>query len=109
MNKTDKVYIYHAYANQQTEINYLIHCNENLQDQLQIVHSFHEMGETIAAAQFLIENTDYTLISRFELREKPNLNSSMTTEGALGEPQIIRIPDNTFESASFNAQLTPMR
>jgi hypothetical protein len=21
----------------------------------------------------------------------------MTTEGALGEPQIIRIPDNTFE------------
>jgi hypothetical protein len=31
--------------------------NETYQDQLQIVNSFHEMGETIAAAQFLIENT----------------------------------------------------
>jgi hypothetical protein len=47
------------------------------QDQLQIVNSFHEMGETIAAAEFLIE--EYGLAHqtlRFELREKPSQISS---------------------------------
>ena len=70
------------------------------QDQLQIVNSFHEMGETIAAAQFLIEEYGLTNpnFKGFELREKAKPEFIlMTTEGALGEPQIIRIPENTFE------------
>jgi hypothetical protein len=69
-------------------------------EHLQIVNTFHELGETIAAAQFLIE--EYGLENRnfkgFELREKATPEFIlMTTEGALGEPQIIRIPENTFE------------
>jgi hypothetical protein len=70
------------------------------QDQLQIVNSFHEMGETIAAAQFLMEEYGLTHpnFKGFELREKAKPEFIlMTTEGALGEPQIIRIPENTFE------------
>jgi hypothetical protein len=70
------------------------------QDQLQIVNSFHEMGETIAAAKFLIEEYGLTHpnFKGFELREKAKPEFIlMTTEGALGEPQIIRIPENTFE------------
>ena len=70
------------------------------QDLLQIVHSFHEMEETIAAAQFLIEQYGLTHqnFKGFDLREKAKPEFIlMTTEGALGEPQIIRIPENTFE------------
>ena len=69
-------------------------------EHLQIVNTFHELGETIAAAQFLIkeyglENLNF---KGFELREKAQPEFIlMTTEGALGEPQIIRIPKNTFE------------
>ncbi|RDI56621.1 hypothetical protein [Flavobacterium glaciei] len=69
-------------------------------EHLQIVNTFHELGETIAAAQFLIQ--EYGLenpnFKGFELREKAKPEFVlMTTEGALGEPQIIRIPENTFE------------
>ncbi|RKS94696.1 hypothetical protein BC952_0319 [Flavobacterium limicola] len=70
------------------------------QDQLQIVHSYHEIGETIAAAQFLIEKYSLTHpnFKGFELREKAKPNFIlMTTEGPLAGPQIIRIPENTFE------------
>ena len=69
-------------------------------DQIQIVNNFHELGETIEAARFLIqeygiENPNF---KGFELREKAKPNFIlMTTEGVLGEPQIIRIPENTFE------------
>jgi len=69
-------------------------------EHLQIVYTFHELGETIAAAQFLIQ--EYGLenpnFKGFELREKAKPEFIlMTTEGALGEPQIIRIPENTFK------------
>lgn len=69
-------------------------------EHLQIINTFHELGETITAAQFLIE--EYGLenpnFKGFELREKAKPEFIlMTTEGALGEPQIIRIPENTFE------------
>ena len=69
-------------------------------EHLQIVNTFHELGETIAAAQFLIQ--EYGLenpnFKGFELREKAKPEFIlMTTEGALGESQIIRIPENTFE------------
>ncbi len=73
---------------------------KNYQDQLQIVSSFHEMGETIAAAQFLIDEYGLTHpnFKGFELREKARPEFIlMTTEGAFGKPQIIRIPENTFE------------
>ena len=67
---------------------------------LQIVNSFHELGETINAAEFLLEeyNFRHPNFKGFELREiaKPNY-ILMTTEGTFGQPQIIRIPENTFE------------
>ena len=70
------------------------------QEQLQIVNSFHELGQTIEAAHFLA--TEYGLenpnFKGFELREKAEPNFIlMTTEGVFGEPQIIRIPENTFD------------
>ena len=69
-------------------------------EHLQIVNTFHELGETIAAANFLIEEYGLTHpnFKGFDLREKAKPEFIlMTTEGALGEPQIIRIPENTFE------------
>lgn len=73
---------------------------KSFSEHLQIVNTFHELGETIAAAKYLIE--EYGLknpnFKGFELREKAKPEFIlMTTEGALGEPQIIRIPENTFE------------
>ena len=69
-------------------------------DQLQIINNFHELGETLLAAQFLVEEYELnnTNFKGFELREaaKPDF-ILMTTEGVLGESQIIRIPENTFE------------
>jgi hypothetical protein len=70
------------------------------QDQLQIINNFHELGETIEAAQFLIEEygLEHSNFKGFELREKAKPEFIlMTTEGSLGKPQIIRIPENTFE------------
>lgn len=69
-------------------------------DQIQIVNNFHELGETIEAARFLVQEygIDNPNFKGFELREKANpYFILMTTEGVLGEPQIIRIPENTFE------------
>lgn len=69
-------------------------------DLLQIVNEFHEQGQTIEAANFLVkeyglENPNF---KGFELREKAKPDFIlMTAEGALGEPQLIRIPENTFE------------
>lgn len=66
---------------------------------LQHVNSFHELGETIPAAEFIL--TEYGLnhpsFKGFELREKAEPSFIlMTTEGEFGKPQIIRIPENTF-------------
>ena len=69
-------------------------------DQLQIINNFHELGETIQAALFLVQeyDLDNPNFKGFELREKAKPNFIlMTTEGVLGESQIIRIPENTFE------------
>jgi hypothetical protein len=67
---------------------------------LQHVNTFHELGETIQAAEFVMKEygLEHPNLKGFELREraKPNL-IVLTTEGAFGEPQIIRIPENTFE------------
>lgn len=68
--------------------------------QKEIINSFHKKGKTIAAAHFLI--TEYGLenpnFKGFKLREKADPTFIlMTTEGVLGGPQIIRIPENSFE------------
>jgi hypothetical protein len=67
---------------------------------LQHINSYHELGETIQAANFAIEqyNIKHPNFKDFELREKAKPTYIlMTTEGTFGEQQIIRIPENTFE------------
>lgn len=67
---------------------------------LQTVQTYHELGDTIAAANFVVEayNIKHPNFASFELREKAAPNFIlMTTEGEFGKPQIIRIPENTFE------------
>jgi hypothetical protein len=67
---------------------------------LQLINSYHELGETIQAANFVIEEygIKHPNFKGFELREKAKAEYIlMTTEGTFGLPQIIRIPENTFE------------
>jgi hypothetical protein len=67
---------------------------------LQNIQTYHELGETIQAANYLIAeyNIKHPNLKGFELREKAKAEYIlMTTEGAFGEQQIIRIPENTFE------------
>lgn len=67
---------------------------------LQLVQTYHELGETIQAANLVIEEygIKHANFKGFELREKANADYIlMTTEGVFGQPQIIRIPENTFE------------
>ena len=67
---------------------------------LQHVNTFHELGETIQAAEFVMK--EYGLhhpnLKGFELRERalPSM-IVLTTEGHVGDFQIIRIPENAFE------------
>lgn len=66
----------------------------------QLINSYHELGETIEAANFLIEEygIKHPNFDKFELREKAKPEYiMMTTEGTFGKKQIIRIPENTFE------------
>jgi hypothetical protein len=67
---------------------------------IKTVNNFHANGQTIPAAEYLVkqyglENPNF---KGFELREiaKPEF-VLFTTEGGLGGPQIIRIPENTFQ------------
>ncbi len=67
---------------------------------LQLIQTYHELGETVAAANLVIEEYDikHPNFKNFELREKAKADYIlMTTEGTFGQPQIIRIPENTFE------------
>ena len=67
---------------------------------LQTVQTYHELGETIAAANFVIEvyQIKHENFGEFQLREKAEPKYIlMTTEGEFGKPQVIRIPENTFE------------
>jgi hypothetical protein len=67
---------------------------------LQTIQTYHELGETIAAANFVIEayGIKHPNFGTFELREKAEAKYIlMTTEGTFGFPQVIRIPENTFE------------
>ena len=67
---------------------------------IQKIETFHELGETIEAANYLIEvyGIKHPNFNTFELRERAKPDYVlMTTEGTFGQPQIIRIPENTFE------------
>lgn len=67
---------------------------------VELINSYHEQGETIAAANFLIEEYGirHPNFAGFELREKAKPEFIlMTTEGNFGQKQIVRIPENTFE------------
>lgn len=69
-------------------------------DLLLQIESYHELGETIKAAEFLIKayNMEHPNLKGFELREKAKPDYiMMTAEGNFGEKQIIRIPENTFQ------------
>jgi hypothetical protein len=73
---------------------------KSYQDILQIVNSYHELSETIQAANFLVEEfgLKHPNFNGFELREKAKPEYILlTTEGVMGESQIIRIPENSFE------------
>lgn len=66
----------------------------------QTVNKLHLEGATISAATFLIQEygLEHPNFKGFELREKARPDFIlMTTEGVIGEPQIIRIPENTFD------------
>ena len=67
---------------------------------IQKIETYHELGETIQAAEFLIEEygIKHPNLKGFELREKAKPDYIlMTAEGNFGEKQIIRIPENTFQ------------
>ena len=67
---------------------------------VQTIQTYHELGETIAAANFVIEayGIKHPNFGEFRLREKAEPKYIlMTTEGTFGLPQVIRIPENTFE------------
>lgn len=67
---------------------------------IQKIETFHELGETVQAANYLIDvyGIRHSNFGTFELREKAKPDYVlMTTEGTFGQPQIIRIPENTFE------------
>ncbi|TGD57563.1 hypothetical protein [Flavobacterium humi] len=67
---------------------------------LQLIQTYHELGETIQAANLAIEEYGirHPNFKGFELREKAKPDYVlMTTEGTFGLPQVIRIPENTFE------------
>jgi hypothetical protein len=69
-------------------------------DIIQTVETYHELGETIQAAHFLLDEyqLNHSNLKGFELREKAEPKFVlMTTEGNFGEPQIIKIPENTFQ------------
>ena len=67
---------------------------------IQKIETYHELGETIQAAEYLIEEygIKHPNLKGFELREKAKPDYIlMTAEGNFGEKQIIRIPENTFQ------------
>lgn len=73
---------------------------KSLTEQLQIINTYHEMGETGLAAAFVVAEfrLEQPNFRGFEFREKAAPDYIlMTAEGAFGEPQIIRMPKNAFE------------
>lgn len=64
------------------------------------IAALHQNGQTLNAAYWLLKkyNLKTHHLKGFEFREKAKSDFIlMTTEGDFGKPQIIRIPENTFE------------
>lgn len=64
------------------------------------VDNWSKKGKTLKAANWLLKTygLEDEYLAGFEFREKANPDFIlMTTEGDFGQPQIIRIPENTFE------------
>ena len=64
------------------------------------VNLYHQNGQTITALYWLLKkfNLKSKNLKGFQFREKAKPDFIlMTTEGHFGEPQVIRIPLNTFE------------
>jgi len=73
---------------------------KSLQQIKEVIESYNELGETVNAADFLIDEYGirHPNFKGFELREKAEPSFIlMTTEGNFGESQIIKIPENTFD------------
>ncbi len=72
---------------------------KSLESILQHVNTFHELGETIQAAEFTLKEfgLEHPNLKGFELRERASSLIVLTTEGTFGEHQIIRIPENAFD------------
>lgn len=67
---------------------------------VQLLHSYHELGQTVEAALFLIDEFDLNQenFAGILLREKADPSSILfTAEGEIGSPIYVRIPENTFE------------
>lgn len=64
------------------------------------IQIFHKNGLTVDAAELLIREYElsHSNFKGIALREKAKPDFIlMTTEGEIGQPQIVRIPENTFE------------
>lgn len=64
------------------------------------INIFHKKGLTVDAAELLIREYELNHLNfkGIELREKAKPTFIlMTTEGVIGQSQIVRIPENTFE------------
>ena len=73
---------------------------KSYQEILRTVETYHELGDTISAANYVIETFEikHPNFKGFQLREKANPDYVlMTTGGTFGKPQTITIPENTFE------------
>lgn len=67
---------------------------------VQLLQTYHELGQTIEAALFLIDEFDLNQpnFAGIILREKADPSYILfTAEGEIGDPIYIRIPENTFE------------
>ncbi len=67
---------------------------------VQLLQSYHELGETEKAALFLIDEFELNQpnFGGIVLREKAEPSYILfTAEGEIGQPIFVRIPSNTFE------------
>lgn len=67
---------------------------------LQILDRYNENGDTIPATIFLANQygIEHSNFKCFEIGERATNNFFlMTTEGVMGAPQIIKIPENTYD------------
>ena len=67
---------------------------------VQLLNSYHELGQTVEAALFLIDEFELNQpnFAGIVLREKADPSCILfTAEGKIGDPIYVRIPENAFE------------